>query len=205
MTYSLSHIVTTVGPFLVDSMTYPVPITFPGTNDSVPFDFAINYAFLSICDAYVLTFSFIFVLLFVIFTAHTLTELNVMHQALEKVGDFEESKFLMELTTELKLNQKPKSEVLEPPVPKNERELNDELLNEIFEELEKDVTDTTVEEPVAGPRYTISQTEKIDEHFQAIYDILYENENYETNQEIDDIKSSLILRNVVIMHVDIIK
>lgn len=126
-----------------------------------------------------------------------------MNQVLEKVGSFEELQFLLELEGELKPHQELKFEVSRPSVPKNPRELDLALVTKIYEELAKDTSDTMVEEPVAGPSNATDETEGPDEHFQELLDILYENENYKNVK--DEIESSIILRNMVIMHIDIIK
>lgn len=201
MAHFLSHVALIVGPFFLDFIDYPLPIAIPGTHASILSNFIINYVYQVFWIGYGLIFIFLYDIIFILFTAHLLTELKIMHKVLEKVGDFEEQEFLIDLERELKPKQECK--VLTPTtVPKNPRELDLELMREICEELANDTIEIVPEKPVAGPsNATTTEDEDSVAHFQEIYNFLYENQT----EEAVSIKSSIILRNLVIMHIDIIR
>lgn len=202
----------TVTPIFIESMDYPTPIVIPHTNSSNVVDFGVNYMyqFVVILDAII--FLSIHGLTFIFFTSHIVIEIKVICEALEKLGYREEEQYLKELKYELerpKPPKKPQRIQTAPVTQKNQRELDLELLNEIYEELTNDPPPALFASNLQPkPTIVISEPHDLEKKLKEekmlneAKEILFE-KGMEINQNYE--KSSEILKNVVIMHNDILR
>lgn len=76
---------------------YVIAVVVPFTDLTSPHGFTINLLYQIIYLLNIYGVLYIFILLFITFTEHTMTELKVIHAVAEKIGEYEEQELQMVL------------------------------------------------------------------------------------------------------------
>lgn len=167
------------GPVCLDSLDYPTPLTIPGTNSTVTSDFLVNYAFQFYMSTIMLIFMCLYPLIFFIFTSHIRTEIQITYQVAEGVGEYEEEQYVKRLKERKENRYKSK--------------LDPVLLQEICGSGEEDA--------LQGPSTSNPEADETLDESDEIYQFL----SIDQTKNSDNVISSEILKNIIIMHNDIIR
>lgn len=94
-----------IGPHFMESGHYVISVVVPFTSLTTPTGFIINLLFQIVYLLNIYGVLYIFILLFITFNEHILTEMKVMHAVAVKIGEYESQERQIELKEGKKLKQ----------------------------------------------------------------------------------------------------
>lgn len=98
------------------SFNFLIEVVLPFTNIKTVKGFALNFFYQEVYILILYIIAFVFMMLFVIFTVHILTEMMVMHAVSEKIGEYEEHEILNDGIIQVKEMANESSVSVEPDI-----------------------------------------------------------------------------------------
>lgn len=168
----------TVAPHFLESGNYPVAVVLPFTNLKTTKGSFINMLFQILYCGYIYGILYIFIMVFIFFTGHILTEMRVLHSVAEKIGEYEE----LEQFNELERINEEIAKQLHTVVIENPDEDDD---TKVIDRALKVVCDNEDHNPNKTTKYVGSDEQTMD-------------------KPNDLIKSSVLLRQLFELHLDVL-